>query len=118
MRNVACLPDQATNAYCYIEAVSGSNPYLYQLPYGLQLPSKDPPSCSSCTKSIMNLYAQSNLTALGEVYNGAATVTNSVCGSGFVQVTAGNLSSAAGPTAVSPFALMVLWLTGLLVLWS
>ena len=119
MRDVGCLPDQATNAYCYIEAVDNSaDAYFYSLPYGLQYPSTATPSCSACTKSVMNLYSQSNLTTLGEVYDGAATIANKACGSGFVTITSGNLSSAASYTALPSIALLVLSLLGLLAAWS
>ena len=91
LRDTACLADQGTNEYCYIEAVVNSNPadlYLYSLPLGIALPSTVTPSCSACTKSVMGQYAQNgmNLTALNEVYNGAASVVNKVCGNGFAQI--------------------------------
>lgn len=93
MRQVACLSDQTTDAYCYVEAVHNSNPsdlYFYNLPLGTGLPATATPSCSACTKSVMALYAEdgTNLTALNEVYNGAATVANQACGAGYVQITA------------------------------
>ncbi len=93
LRNTACLPDQTTNAYCYVEAVHNSNPsdlYFYSLPLGIQIPPTVTPSCSACTKSVMGLYAQSgmNLTALSTVYNGAAAIANKQCGNGYVQITA------------------------------
>ncbi|KAI0701392.1 hypothetical protein BC835DRAFT_1323951 [Cytidiella melzeri] len=88
-RTTACLADQATNAYCYVEAVHSTSPadlYFYSLPLGIELPASITPSCSPCMKSVMGIFEQavSNNTALSQVYNGAATVANNACGSGFV----------------------------------
>lgn len=91
MRDAACVVDPTTNAYCYVEAVRNSNPsdlYFYQLPLGIGLPTNTVPSCSSCTKSIMQLYATAgNLTALVSTYNTAARIADGSCGSGYVQQT-------------------------------
>ena len=115
MRDVACLPDQATSAYCYVEAVHSTNAgdsYFYKLPYGFQLPADSTPSCSACTKSVMNLYAQSNLTALRGVYDAAATAANGACGSGFVTITSGNVSSGAEALLIPSLLPLVLSLMG------
>lgn len=101
MRNVGCLADPTTNAYCYLEAVHNPNPadlYFYALPFGTALPPSAQPSCSGCTKSVMGLYAQhADLAALAEVYAGAAGVADKACGAGYVQVTAGAVASGALP---------------------
>ncbi|KAI0346418.1 hypothetical protein BDW22DRAFT_1296956, partial [Trametopsis cervina] len=91
-RSVSCLADQATNTYCYLEAVANLSPadlYVYSLPLGTQLPKNSTPSCSPCTKSVMGSFAQAAPTnpQLNLVYNGAATITNSACGQGFVSIT-------------------------------
>ncbi|KAF7790485.1 hypothetical protein EIP86_001440 [Pleurotus ostreatoroseus] len=91
MRHVACEPDQSTGAYCYVEAVHNANPsdlYFYNLALGTALPASATPSCSACTQSVMALYAADarNLSALGTVYDGAATVANGACGAGYVQI--------------------------------
>ncbi|KZT37439.1 hypothetical protein SISSUDRAFT_1062793 [Sistotremastrum suecicum HHB10207 ss-3] len=60
MRNAACLVDQNTGAYCFAEAVAASSPsdfYFYELPYGNPLPKNTVPSCSSCIKSVLAIYA-------------------------------------------------------------
>lgn len=121
MRDVACLPDQATNAYCYVEAAHSSNAgdlYFYKLPLGYQLPASTKPSCSACTKSVMNLYAQSNLTALAGVYDSAATIANGVCGSGFVTVPSGGVSGGAGALALPSFVPLLFSLLGFFAMWS
>lgn len=95
MRKTACLADQSTGAYCYVEAVHSTEPadlYFYSLPYGTALPASIQPSCSACTKSVMAQYAQagSNLTSLAQVYDQAAQLANKVCGSGYVQLSSTN----------------------------
>ncbi|CAL1699644.1 unnamed protein product [Somion occarium] len=91
MRTAACLPDPSTNTYCYVEAAHNTNPadlYFYQLPFGIKVPATSKPSCSSCTKSVMALYAQSlNVSALAKTYDSAAAVANGACGTGYVQTT-------------------------------
>lgn len=92
MRNVACLADPTTNAYCYVEAVNkASDLYFYNLPFGLSLPNATVPSCSACTKNVMSLFSQNqNLTMLAGVYAPAATLANEKCGTGYVQSTVVN----------------------------
>lgn len=119
MRDAACQADQSTNAYCYVEAVHNSNPadeYFYNLPFGIALPNNTAPSCSACTKSIMSLYSQwQNLTALNDVYNGAATIANQKCGTGFVTLT-GAVSSASAHVEAPILASVTLILSALWML--
>ncbi|KAI0250670.1 hypothetical protein BJV78DRAFT_1127732 [Lactifluus subvellereus] len=89
MREVACLPDKNTSAYCYIEAASSSNPadlYIYSLPFGMPLPNNTAPACSDCSKSVMTLFgAQANQTdGLKQTYNAAIDRISSKCGANFV----------------------------------
>ncbi|KAI0064371.1 hypothetical protein BV25DRAFT_1783216, partial [Artomyces pyxidatus] len=89
MRQVACLPDQSTSAYCYVEAVANSNPsdlYFYSLPWGLALPNNTVPTCSGCTKSVMSLLSAqaTQLDGLKLTYNAAARLASSTCGTGYV----------------------------------
>ena len=111
---LACLPDQATNAYCYVEAVR-NNPedlYFYTLPFGIALPNTTAPSCTACTKSVMSLYSQwQNLSALNEVYSDAARTANLACGSGFAVVT--GAVSAAGPGFEASLGAWMLLLFGI-----
>lgn len=89
MRDTACLVDQSTNSYCYVEAVRNTNPsdlYFYQLPLGTKLPADTKPSCSACTKSVMQLYSQAqSLMGLQTTYNAAASLADTACGAGYVQ---------------------------------
>ncbi|KAI9509290.1 hypothetical protein F5148DRAFT_1148376 [Russula earlei] len=89
MRDVACLVDQNTSAYCYIEAASSKDPsdlYFYSLPFGIPLPNNTSPSCSSCTKSVMAIFASNvnQTNGLEQTYNDAARLASSKCGSSYV----------------------------------
>ena len=95
MRNAGCLPDQTTNSYCFVEAAHSTNPsdlYFYQLPIGISFPNNTTPSCSSCTKSLLGLYAQAlgsasagTLTDLQKSYPSGEKVAVAQCGAGYAQ---------------------------------
>lgn len=89
MREVACTADPSLSVYCYVEAASSSNPsdmYFYSLPFGTPLPNNTTPTCSTCTKSIMNLFekAAGSTDGLKQTYNRAAALTSSQCGSNYL----------------------------------
>ena len=96
MRDASCLTDQVTNAYCFVEAAQSSNPadlYFYQLPIGIPLPNTTTATCSSCTKSLMGLYAQAlgkaqkgTLTDLQSTYSSAEHLAVGQCGSGYAVI--------------------------------
>ncbi|KAL5523183.1 hypothetical protein ACEPAF_1450 [Sanghuangporus sanghuang] len=96
LRQAACLVNQQSNTYCYASAAHDSSPadlYLYQLPLGIGFPvSTTQPSCSTCAKSILALYAEalrggnSSASGLEETYEPAASQAESVCGTGFAAV--------------------------------
>lgn len=55
----ACIPNDVTGAYCYIEAMASSNPadqYMYYLLSGLEIPSDSKPTCSLCLNSLWSAY--------------------------------------------------------------
>jgi hypothetical protein len=92
MRDTACLPDPATNIFCFLNAVRNSDPtdlYFYQLPLGIALPLTANPLCSPCTGSVLGLYAQAlldptqadSLAALKKTYKPAAALAIKSCGS-------------------------------------
>lgn len=95
MYNAGCLPDQVTDSYCYVEAAHSTDPsdlYFYQLPIGIPLPNNTSPSCSSCTKSLMSLYAQAlesapkdTLADLISTYESAQILAVAQCGTGYAQ---------------------------------
>ncbi|KAI0261606.1 hypothetical protein BC834DRAFT_845469 [Gloeopeniophorella convolvens] len=90
MRQAACLADQSTSAYCYIEAAADSDPsdlYFYSLPFGIPLPNTTTPTCSGCIKSLLTLFASQTdqIDGLKQTYVSAANLAASKCGSGYVQ---------------------------------
>jgi hypothetical protein len=102
MRQVACLSNQNTSAYCYIEAAGNQNPsdlYIYSLPFGFPLPNNSDLSCSSCTKNVMALFgSQANeTTGLEETYSAAAIMASSKCGSDYIYTHSAIATSSALP---------------------
>jgi hypothetical protein len=111
MHDVACLSDSTSNTYCFIDAVQDPNPsdsYYYQLPLGIPLPSSTTPSCSSCNKKTMSIYANAlqnttlapQLAALKKSYDPSAAISVQLCGASFAQT----FSSAASPMMSLPSA--------------
>lgn len=101
MYNAACIVDPVTNAYCYVEAAHNSNPsdlYLYQLPIDIAFPNSATPTCSSCSKDILDMYLgaldnstqAADLHALGLTYNSGARASDTQCGSTFATVSSSN----------------------------
>jgi len=98
-RKAGCQSNPATNVYCYTQAATLSDPsdlYFYQVEFGLNIPNNTKPSCSSCTKSLMNLYVSAISgaeglkddgvrSAMAHAYANAARIAGGVCGDGFVQ---------------------------------
>lgn len=71
MRTAACLENRRTNSYCFVDAIAAvlsgvpSDIYFYQLPLGTPLPGtntdqgiKMTATCSTCIRSLMELYSQ------------------------------------------------------------
>jgi hypothetical protein len=94
MYDTACQVDPATNSYCYIEAAQNQNPsdmYLYQLPINIAFPDSATPTCSPCSKDILNTYLGAlnnstqagDLLALAATYNSGANAADTQCGSTF-----------------------------------
>ena len=86
----ACLKDNTGN-YCYANAItntsSPSDSYVYFLPLGVTLPGGSRPTCSTCLKQTMGIFAQSagNLSQpISEDYSSAATQIDAGCGPNFV----------------------------------
>lgn len=96
LRKAACLVNQQSNTYCYASAAHASSPadlYYYQLPLGIGFPvATTQPSCSTCGKSVLSLFAEavrsgnSSAGGLKETYEAAANQAESVCGTGFAAV--------------------------------
>jgi hypothetical protein len=122
MYTAGCLPDQSSNAYCFVDAAHASNPsdlYFFQLPMGISLPNNTTPSCSSCTKSLMALYAQSlenapkgTLTNLEKTYSSGQKVAVAQCGASYAQaltVTSGAVGRKTRSAVVSLPAILLTW---------
>jgi len=122
MYTAGCLPDQSSNAYCFVDAAHATNPsdlYFFQLPMGISLPNNTTPSCSSCTKSLMALYAQSlenapkgTLTYLEKTYPSGQKVAVAQCGASYAQALAVTGSAVGRQTwsfAVGLPAILLTW---------
>jgi len=94
MRDTACLPDPATNTFCFLNAVRNPNPtdlYYYQLPIGIGIPKTADPMCSPCTGRVLDLYAKAlgdptradSLIALQKTYEPAAALAIKSCGTAY-----------------------------------
>ena len=127
MHDAACLEDPTTDTYCYLNAVRASKPsdlYYYNLPLGVKLPKTVAPSCSSCTKSVMALYASTlknsskstSLTGLKTTYDSAAALSQSNCGADFAQRLTSAASGRVGPPRTLSAAGVAV-ITGVLLLY-
>ncbi|OCH84511.1 hypothetical protein OBBRIDRAFT_741478 [Obba rivulosa] len=92
LRQAACAADPTldNNTYCYISATLSSSRedvYFYSLPFGIPLTNGSAPSCSGCTRNLMDLYAVqgTNISGLQKTYDGAAAMTDQTCGGGFAR---------------------------------
>ena len=86
----SCLKD-SSGSYCYADAItnvsSPSDSYVYFLPLGISLPGGSRPTCSTCLKQTMAIFAQSagNLSQPISIdYSSAATQIDAGCGPNFV----------------------------------
>jgi len=132
MRDAACQVDSNTNAYCLAEAVANPSPadlYFYLLPYGSPLPNGTVPSCSSCIKSVLGIYAQAvtapssgsslpgsspSSVPLDRTYPEAAQIAVDKCGAVYAQqvnISAGLANGLRYPTLALSLGLFVMVLT-------
>ena len=108
MRASACLVNQVSGAYCFVESVHSANPsdfFYYGIPLGTPVPNTtgSQPSCDACTQSVMRLYVQAitSVPALEETYPSAAQMANKQCGAGYVALDDNGSSS--GAAALLPW---------------
>ncbi|OCF60732.1 hypothetical protein L486_00371 [Kwoniella mangroviensis CBS 10435] len=94
IKEASKLTDKETGVYCYIESMAATRPddaYLWSLPSGIPLPSKSIPTCSSCSKSLLNTYMSfipDTSTLNSTIVKSAITRVNDACGQGFVNLSA------------------------------
>ncbi|KDQ13325.1 hypothetical protein BOTBODRAFT_33650 [Botryobasidium botryosum FD-172 SS1] len=119
MRDAACLINQRTGAYCFIEAAAAKIPsdlYFYNLPVGVPIPPYVTPSCSPCVESLMSVYASyanNSSLALASTYPAAAVASENRCGTQYATIVDVNgmlsTNAAAGTLHRSPGARSLLW---------
>jgi hypothetical protein len=117
MYDAACMPDPVTNTYCYVDAAAEPTPgdlYIYQLPLGISLPEETTNlTCSSCSKSVLALYAnaltnktvENGLTGLKGTYESSAQIANNICGADYAKI--GIVNGALGLTGGLGSAIVV-----------
>ncbi|WVF71285.1 hypothetical protein IAT40_006088 [Kwoniella sp. CBS 6097] len=123
MREAEGLVDESTGKYCYLKAVASGRPddlYLWGLASGISLPSSSTPTCSPCSKALLNTYSAyipTTPTLNSTLIGGAIQRVNAACGQGFVNLSAetSTSSSATRTISVSPglSSWPSLWLIGL-----
>ncbi|KIY70721.1 hypothetical protein CYLTODRAFT_370623 [Cylindrobasidium torrendii FP15055 ss-10] len=116
MYKTACESDPSSNTYCYVNAAHNSNPsdqYFYQLPLGISVPKTSTPSCSACTKSVMNVYANAYAEndALQKTYPAAQVLADGACGEGYAPTVAAASADAAPYLHPHAMLLVILLLT-------
>ena len=103
----SCLHGKDGN-YCFASAVTNTtspgDAYPYYLPIGQELPGGSRPTCNSCLKQAMGVFASYSNNAtqpLSKTYASAAQQISIGCGSNYLDVTAAPLKSAASATSAS-----------------
>lgn len=112
-----CLKDEDTSVYCFGDAVTNttnpSNVYFYNLPLNDSLPQATNPTCNECLQNTMEIYhvaTANRRQPIASTYEGAAQLVDSICGTGFSNVTlAAAITTSFAPAMSGPS-------TGLLVL--
>ena len=106
-----CLKSNESGNYCFADAITNqenpSDAYPYYTAVGLNLLTGSRPTCSSCLKETMNIYAGyavQETQPLAATYIGCAKTIDSACGADFANasVPVGTMStSGAGRSSVS-----------------
>jgi hypothetical protein len=99
--HAGCLTDEKGD-YCFADAAtntsSPTSSYIYYLPLGTQLPGGTQPTCDSCLKRTMQVfaaYATNSSQPLSTDYQSAAEMIDMTCGPRFVDSSV-QMSSAGG----------------------
>jgi len=134
VRQAGCVVDQSTGSYCFVEAATNpasSDIEFFRLPTGVPLSNGTIPSCSTCIKDVMAIYAQAITTPssaktgtsvgtpLDTTYGPAAQLAVQQCGSVYAQqVNVSAASPACDPAFMSRCMSLVTVLTCIIVLLS
>ncbi|WVQ99582.1 hypothetical protein IAU59_006718 [Kwoniella sp. CBS 9459] len=132
MREAEGLVDESTGKYCYLEAVASGRPddlYLWGLASGISLPSSSSPTCSPCSKALLNTYSAyipTTPTLNSTLIGGAIQRVNAACGQGFVNLSATTSASSSAttkmksvPAGFSSWSLVyIIMLSTMIVLYS
>ncbi|WWC89233.1 uncharacterized protein L201_004151 [Kwoniella dendrophila CBS 6074] len=122
MKTSSSLLNDQSGSYCYLDALYQKKPddlYLWSLPNNIPLPSSSKPTCSSCSRLLLNTYMENTSSAIFNttLVKAAVERVNNACGSSFVNLSAVALSSSAG-RKISPGFLFdepIGWMLGLLI---
>ncbi|GAB7357430.1 hypothetical protein MBLNU459_g8355t1 [Dothideomycetes sp. NU459] len=106
--HAGCLKNSQTGSYCFSDAATNSSSptssYIYFLPLGVSLPGSTTPTCSSCLRNTMEIFASAATNSsqpISNVYAGAATLIDQHCGTGFVNASINMTSTSAAVPALS-----------------
>ncbi|KAH0336225.1 hypothetical protein KCU81_g8680, partial [Aureobasidium melanogenum] len=105
--HAGCLLNSNTGSYCFSDAVtnasSPTDSYVYYLPLGISLPSTTTPSCSSCLRDTMSVFASAATNRsqpLSMVYGTAAAMIDLTCGADFVNASIPTVPSTGAASSV------------------
>nr|XP_019011066.1 uncharacterized protein I206_04374 [Kwoniella pini CBS 10737]OCF49847.1 hypothetical protein I206_04374 [Kwoniella pini CBS 10737] len=123
IKKISNLINEETGIYCYLENVKSKRPddaYLWNLPSGIPLPDKSIPTCSSCSRSILNTYSEftsTTPTLNSTLVKQAMSRVNDACGASFVNLSAVALSNTSTRSASvnSLFLCPLGWFLGVLL---
>ena len=100
----ACLTNEETEDYCFIDAVNNSSNqedfFIYHLAIGTELPAASRPTCNQCLVDVMDVYAgyaTNDEQPVSETYTSAAKQVNLACGPDFVNASLPVRSASASP---------------------
>ncbi|CAN8097023.1 unnamed protein product [Discula destructiva] len=104
--SATCLKDDATQSYCFGNAVTnttyGTEAYFYFLPLNSSLPGATQPMCGGCLQDTMSIYhvaTANRQQPIADTYGDAATMVNEMCGSGFANTTLADAITTSGAVA-------------------
>lgn len=120
--HAGCLTDSHGN-YCFANAVTNasapSSSYVYYLPLGVQLPGGTQPTCDTCLRNTMAIfatYASNSSQPLSTDYGTAAQQLDMTCGPRFVESSVNTNSSSAAFARASGLSFLPLLAILLLVI--